>query len=124
LNRVNELADRPEGFKLEKAIPFKSLIPLEEVIAESLGQTTGTKQVFEEYHSLIKKLGNEIKILIDASRQELEAATLPEIAEGIIKVREGKVSVTPGYDGVYGKIKIFSEAGKKEAPRQKTLFLI
>jgi len=124
LNRVNELADRPEGFEPEKTIPFKSLIPLEEIIAESLGQTVGTKLVVEEYHSLIKKLGNEIKILIDASRQELEAATLPEIAEGIIKVREGKVSVTPGYDGVYGKIKIFSEAGKKEAPRQKTLFLI
>ncbi|PIS38670.1 MAG: hypothetical protein COT34_02465 [Candidatus Nealsonbacteria bacterium CG08_land_8_20_14_0_20_43_11] len=122
LNRVNELADRPPGFKPEKAIPFKNLIPLEEIIADCLNQTVGTKQVILEYEKLIKKFGNELKVLIEVSPEELRNATVPEIAEGIIKVRLGKVSLIPGYDGVYGKIKISGELEKVETPKQKTLF--
>ncbi|MCK4453898.1 DNA helicase UvrD [Candidatus Parcubacteria bacterium] len=122
LNRVEELADKPEGFKPEEAIPFKSLVPLEEVIAESLGQNTGTKQVEAEYKNLIEKFGQEFKILLDISKTDLESATLPEIAEGIIRVRQGKVNVEPGYDGVFGKVRIFSKAEQKELPNQKTLF--
>ena len=122
LNRVEELADRPEGFKPENTIPFKSLVPLEEIIADALGQMAGTKQVEEEYQNLIKKFGNEFKLLLEVSRQDLETTTLPEIAEGIIRVREGKVFVEPGYDGVYGKIRIFSKGEQKTLSRQGILF--
>jgi uncharacterized protein (TIGR00375 family) len=122
LNRVEELADRPENFKPKTPIPFKSLIPLTEIIAEALGVGVDTKQVRVEYKSLIGKLGNEIKVLTDVSRKELETITLPEITEGIIRVREGKVFVEPGYDGVYGKIRIFSQGEQKDLSRQKTLF--
>ena len=122
LNRVDSLADRPEGFKPAASIPFKSLIPLTEIIADALGVMDGTKQVEEEYKNLIDKFENEFNILIDISRQDLEAATLPEIAEGITRVREGKVFIEPGYDGVYGKIRIFSEGEQKTVSRQKTLF--
>jgi len=122
LNRVEELAERPNGFKPEGVIPFKSLIPLEEIIADAISQMAGTKQVDEEYQNLIKKFGNEFEILLNVSRKDLEAVTLPEIAEGIIRVREGKVFIEPGYDGVYGKIRIFSEGEQKIVSRQKTLF--
>ncbi len=122
LNRVEELADRPEGFKPENAIPFKSLIPLGEIIADALGVMTSTKRVEKEYKNLIDKFGSEFNILLDASRSELEKADLPEIAEGIIRVREGKVNIEPGYDGVYGKIRIFSKKEEKKQLRQKTLF--
>ena len=122
LNRVEKLADRKQEFIPNRAIPFKSLIPLEEIIAESLGVTTASKRVGVEYNNLIKKLGSELGILLDASKQDLIGATLPEIAEGIARVREGKVSITPGYDGVYGKVSIFSKGEQKVIKKQKTLF--
>ena len=122
LNRVDLLADRPEGFKPVASIPFKSLVPLAEIIADALGVMAGAKQVEEEYKNLIKKFGNEFKILLDVSRQDLESITLPEIAEGIIRVRGGRVNIEPGYDGVYGKIRIFSKGEQKSLSRQETLF--
>jgi len=122
LNRVEELADREEGIKPEKIIPFKSLVPLEEIVADVLGQNPGTKKVEEEYNNLIEKFGSEFSILLDATREKMEGIVLPEIIEGIIRVREGKVFKEGGYDGVFGKIKIFSQEEQKKPLSQKTLF--
>ncbi|MCD6550019.1 DNA helicase UvrD [bacterium] len=122
LNRVEELADRPEGFRPEGSIPFKSLIPLKEIIAEALGLGSETKEVDTEYNNLIKQFESEFNVLLHVSRQDLETVVLPEIAEGIIRAREGKVYIEPGYDGVYGKIRIFSKGEKRELSKQKTLF--
>lgn len=122
LNRVEALSDREEGFKLEGAVPFKSLVPLGEIIADALGQNTGTKEVEKEYNNLIEKFDSEFNILLEVSPKNLEGATLPGIAEGIIRVREGKVFKEPGYDGVYGKIRLFSQEEQKKLSHQKTLF--
>jgi PHP family Zn ribbon phosphoesterase len=119
---VEELADRKEGFVPPDAIPYKNLIPLEDIVADAFGVSSVTKRVLQEYENLIKKYGNEFKILLDIPLQELEKATFPEIAEGIIKTREGKVSIVPGYDGVYGKISVFSEKKDSPSQNQKTLF--
>ena len=122
LNRVEELADRPINFKPKGAIPFKSLIPLEEIIANALGQGTGTKRVDKEYQNLIKEFKSEFEVLLNTSEEDLKRTTLAEIAEGIIRVRQGKVDLEPGYDGVYGKIKIFSQNKQKKLSKQNTLF--
>ncbi|OGZ85287.1 MAG: DNA helicase UvrD [Candidatus Staskawiczbacteria bacterium RIFOXYD1_FULL_39_28] len=126
LSRVNELADRPEGFVPKNAVPFRSLIPLNEIIAESIGTTVASKDVPKYYNNLINNLGNEFNILLDAGRKDIEKNSLPEIAEGVIRMREGKVLIEPGYDGAYGKIKIFSDEekmqrNKKRAVSQKRL---
>ncbi len=122
LNRVEELADREYGFKPANAIPFYNLIPLEEIVAEAQGTLPGSKKSIEEYLNLIKKLGNEFKILLDLAQKEIEVVTLPEVAEGIIRAREGKVYIEPGFDGVYGKIRIFSKEEQKSLSKQGTLF--
>ncbi len=122
LNRVEELADRPVGSALQGSIPFKNLIPLEEIIADSLSQGVGTKAVREQYKNLITKIGNEFNILLEASRSLIEDASSSEIAEGVMRVREGKVEINPGYDGEYGKIKIFKDGEQKKISKQKSLF--
>ena len=110
----------------KNAVPFRSLIPLNEIIAESIGTTVASKDVPKYYNNLINNLGNEFNILLDAGRKDIEKNSLPEIAEGVIRMREGKVLIEPGYDGAYGKIKIFSDEekmqrNKKRAVSQKRL---
>jgi uncharacterized protein (TIGR00375 family) len=122
LNRVEKLADRPEGFVPKNSVPFKNLIPLQEVIAGALGISVISKEVSRHYNNLIKNIGNEFKILLDAKKEEIEKVSLPEIADGIVKMREGKVFIEPGYDGIYGRIKIFGVVEGKKNPPQKTLF--
>lgn len=122
LNRVAELADRSDNFKPKDAIPFKSLVPLSEIIAETLGRGVATKEVVKHYQNLISKLGSEFNILLNAPPEDLKSATLPEIAEGIIRVREGKIFVEPGYDGVYGKVHIFSKGEQRKPIKQGLLF--
>jgi len=88
LNRVEQLADRPEGFVPENAIPFKSLIPLREIIADAISQEKETQAVQREYESLISNFENEFNVLLNVKREDLEKVTLPQIAEGIIRARE------------------------------------
>ena len=126
LNRVEELADRPPfdkstGGKPEGAIPFTSLIPLQEIIAEALHMGVVAKQCRAEYEKLVAAAGSEFAVLLEATSKDLETITLPEIAKAVLLVREGEVAIEPGYDGEYGKITIF----KKEENRptsQKQLF--
>ena len=122
LHRVEDLADREEGFVPENAIPYKSLVPLQEIVAEAISQAPGTKEVLKEYHNLINQFDNEFNVLLNVKEEDLKSQTLPEIAEGIIRVREGRVNIEPGYDGVFGKVRIFQEAEVQKYSAQKTLF--
>ena len=122
LNRVAELADRKKGEKPKNAIPYKSLIPLQEIIADAQHQGVGTKRGKAEYEKLILQIGTEFDILLDVTEKELIKVTSREIAQGILRVREGKVKIEPGYDGEYGKIQIFNKEEGRGVAMQETLF--
>ncbi len=119
MHRVEELADRPEGFVPRNAIPSIHLIPLEEIIAEALGTRVGTKGVELEYKRLVERGGSEFRILLDAAPEELAEFVPPQILEGIIRMRQGKVSIVPGHDGVYGKISLFPEKKEETAAKEQ-----
>jgi uncharacterized protein (TIGR00375 family) len=114
--RVEELADRPIGFKPKDAKEFKRLIPLSEIIAKFIGSPIASKKTWAEFNKLMNAFGNEFNVLINAPESELKKVVDEKIAAAIIKNREGKVEVQPGYDGEYG-IPIFDENDKKEMPK-------
>ncbi|MBI3083624.1 MAG: DNA helicase UvrD [Candidatus Omnitrophica bacterium] len=123
MHRVEALADRPEGAMPDGAIPFKRVVQLDKIIADALGMGDGTQAVEREYQSLIYTCGTEFNVLLDASEEELRKATSTKIAEGIIRMRQGRVVVEPGYDGEYGKVRIFEhEPDAKADEQQLTLF--
>ncbi len=112
MNRVDELADRPAGYQDEKRTPFYNLVPLDEVISAVYGVGVASKKVKGEYENLIKTFRNEFSILLEVPIDEIKKSVNPQIAEGIKRVRERKLYIEPGYDGEYGKIKIFREEEK------------
>ncbi|MFA4830483.1 MAG: endonuclease Q family protein [Thermodesulfovibrionales bacterium] len=122
MHRVAKLADRKDGFKPKNAPVFYSAIPLQEIISETLKVGVSSKAVQKEYFNLLEKLGNEFKILMDTSIEDIEKAGNPQIAEAISRMRKGKVHIAPGFDGEYGKIKMFEEVERKKAKGQTRLF--
>jgi len=126
MNRVEKLADREEIKEPPKGRPsYKSLVPLQEIIAEALGQKKGTKAVNQEYEQLVKAGGDEFNVLMNIDEAELKKMTLPKIAEGVMKVHRGDIIVEAGYDGVFGTVKVWPEQEKMseaEASGQKSLF--
>lgn len=113
LHRVEELADRPEGFVPKNAIPFKSVLPLQEVIANALGLTLISKKIGIVYEKMIANLGSELNIIFDAPAEKISEVAEQKIVDAILLNREGKIKVEPGYDGVYG-IPIFNGSTKEK----------
>lgn len=111
-NRVGQLASYPEGFKIKNAKPFYKILPLHEVIALSVGSAIESKGVWAAYNSLINEFGTEFNILLNISKEEFASKNIDEkLTELILRNREGKIKVKPGYDGEYGKAMI----GEKQA---------
>jgi uncharacterized protein (TIGR00375 family) len=118
MHRVEALADRPWDFKKPAGgVGQKSIIPLEELIADAFDCGVGTKKVREEYLHILAQGGNEFRVLLDAPKASLEAWCQPKVAEGILRVRRGEVKIAPGYDGEFGKISIFRNIAKSFVPK-------
>ena len=115
LHRIEALSDRDEGYVPDDAIPYKRLIPLEEVIAEAKGCGRDTVGVKNEYRRLCNIFGNEFEILLNTPIDELKNNTEDKIAIAIDRVRRGDVVINPGFDGEFGKVKIFEEEKPKES---------
>lgn len=113
MHRVEELADRPEDYSPNDVIPFRHLVPLEEIISEAIGKGVGTVAVKTEYQRLIQHFGSEFKIILEFDEEELKEVTPSRILKGIMQVRQGRVNIQPGYDGEYGKVNIFDKEAEE-----------
>jgi PHP family Zn ribbon phosphoesterase len=123
MSRVAQLADRPFGYQPQNPIPYKNLIPLEEIIAEAKGVAKTSLGVERDYRGYLASLGNEFDIMLRLTEQDLLKSLPKRLAEGVLRVRQGKVEIKPGFDGEYGKISIFSEEERQgKAEKQLDLF--
>jgi len=110
--RVAELADRrePGGPGGE----FRSITALPDLLAELLNQKSGKSvKVGKEYQRLIGGLGSEFYILLEAPIDEIRRAGGELIAEAVRRLRNGDVFIEEGYDGEFGRIKVFREGEVK-----------
>ena len=114
-HRVKLLSDRKDGFIPDNAIPFRNLVPLEEVIAEALDMGRESQTVKNQYLKLVKSLNGEFNILRNAPISEIAIQSDERIAFAVEQVRKGNLHITPGYDGVFGKVSIFRKGLEKPA---------
>ena len=116
MQRVEDLAAREVQTRIDERgfttadngrPSYKSLVALDQIIAESLGVGVNARRVRTEYMKLVDRLGSEISVLIDVSLADIEAVSGDRVTEGISRVRAGDIAIEPGYDGLYGKVTVW-----------------
>lgn len=109
MHRVEMLADRQAGERPAHAPGYSSIIPLAELIAETLGCGVNTKKVSDLYTRVLSELGPEFTVLRETPHGEIARAGHPAVGEAIVLMRNGRVTIVPGYDGEFGKIRLFRD---------------
>lgn len=112
MNRVHELADRTEAEAVllkDKRIAYRSLVPLPEILADVYGVGAGTKKVKTVYDQLVNAFGNEFLVLRSAAIEDIAKITDRTVAEAVNRVRHGNIHIIPGYDGVFGTVRVFKD---------------
>src|SRR5208337_1462106 len=122
MHRVEDLADRKEGFRPDGSPPYQSVIPLPEIISEVLKVGAGSKAVQGMYWRLLEKLGNEFTILMKTRLDDIERAGSGKLREAVAKVRAGDICIVPGYDGEFGKLKLLGQIKRNRPKGQEMLF--
>ena len=102
--RVEELADRKLGYKPKGKPGFKRLLPLSELLASVYHTAVFTKKVQGESNKLIEEFGSELDVLLNADENKMRLMMPPKVVDILMKNRNGKLKMKPGYDGVYGEI--------------------
>lgn len=117
-----DTAPGPDGFieSSDGRPPFLRLVPLEELLAETLGLGRRSKAVAKVYRKLCAEFGNELDALVRASAGDIQQVAGESVAQAILKARTGQVVAEPGFDGQYGTVRVW--AGSPENPSQASLF--
>lgn len=122
LHRIENLATRPEGVRPDRAVPFFRLIPLDNLLAEIFKVGPQSKKVKHTYRALVDKLGSEFQILHYLDRETIESSQIPLLGEAIERMRDNRVSFSPGYDGVFGSVNLFTDQERRQLLGQRHLF--
>ena len=117
MQRVEELSDRPPAatYVNGKGLtsvgngrpPFRMLVSLQQIVSESLGVGGNTKTTQREWLKLCQELGSELQVLVEASAEDVARVSCDRVAEAVVRVRTGRVSIEPGYDGRYGAVSVW-----------------
>ncbi|HAZ28339.1 MAG TPA: DNA helicase UvrD [Candidatus Magasanikbacteria bacterium] len=123
LHRVVDLSDRSSAeaalcAKKNRRIPYKSIVPLPEVIADAYGVGAGSKRVHAMYMALTSRVGSEFYVLLQAPLESIAKAADGVIADAIHRVRLGSVAIVPGYDGVFGTVSVFGDDAAQHGSHQ------
>jgi len=124
LHRVEELADRPDGARPDDASDYTSLVGLAELVGEVLGRGPQTKGVLRICEDLLDRIGPELSILQDIPEDDLERVAGDLVAEAVGRVRRGQVIKEAGFDGQYGRIRVFARDEQSELSGQGSLFAV
>lgn len=120
--RVSELSDKDVSFRPKNHKSVEYIIPLEEIIAETVGvKSTKSKKVQEIYTKIYNQIGDEFSVLRNIDTKEISALGYPLVAKAVEKLRAGDVFIKPGYDGVYGTVQIFTPEEKDKLSGQMKL---
>jgi DNA helicase II / ATP-dependent DNA helicase PcrA len=122
LHRVEALADRPEGEKPDRHHPYYSLIPLAEMLSEILGVGPKSKKVGRAYKDVLENLGSEFEVLYTLEPDAIKKDGPPLLDMAISRMRSGDIDLAPGYDGEYGRVKVFKEGEKEKLRGEQALF--
>ena len=122
LNRIMQLADRVDPALRDDKKPFYSLTPLKNLIAEIKGVGANSKTVNKEYEELLRKGGAEFSILLNLPFEQIKEIGDEVLAEGIRRLRNGEVFIEEGYDGKFGRIKVFSPGEIQSLSSQISFF--
>lgn len=96
--------------------PYVKLVPLLEIVAESLKSTVASQKSQNLYAKLCHELTSELEVLLRAPLNDIEkVAASTKLAEAVMKVRGGDIAIDPGFDGEFGKVKIWNEEEAKKA---------
>ena len=107
MHRIEKLADKKIGVKPKGAPLFYSVVPLREIIAEIMNVGAKSRTVAREHTRLLQELGNELSILTSIPLKDIGRAGARRLAEAVSRLRKGDVNITPGFDGEYGKVRVF-----------------
>ncbi|MCJ7740988.1 endonuclease Q family protein, partial [Candidatus Microgenomates bacterium] len=106
--------------------PYVMLVPLQEILSEALGGMPTGQVVQNEYKKLTDGFGGEFEVLLNTDIKKIKNISGERVGEAIEKVRNNDMAVDPGYDGVFGKVKIWKEVEKEdkkaETKEQMSLF--
>jgi uncharacterized protein (TIGR00375 family) len=122
MNRVIHLSDRENIESRPNKLPFRSIIPLKEMLAEIAGVGVKSKKVEAEYKQTLEKLGNELDILLEIPLEEIESKISETLAEAVRRMRNREIYIQEGFDGEYGVISVFRPGEVKNFEVTGSLF--